>query len=40
MEIDWEKIFEQFNFIKNQNSKLIYDCMVENLNSNTGWFLN
>jgi hypothetical protein len=40
MEINWEQIYKYFNFIKNQDSKLICEFMIENINSNTGWFLN
>lgn len=39
-EFNWENIYEKFNFIKWQNSKEIQKFMVDNINSDNGWFLN
>jgi len=39
-EIDWGEIYKHYNFIKNQNTELIYTFIINNINSNTGWFLN
>jgi hypothetical protein len=40
MEIDWGKIYKHYNFIKNQDTELIYTFIINNINSNSGWFLN
>lgn len=40
MDVDWGEIYKHYNFIKNQDSKVIHIFMLNNINSNSGWFLN
>lgn len=40
MEINWGAIYQQYNFIKNQDKNKITEFIISNINSDKGWFLN
>jgi hypothetical protein len=40
MDVDWGKIYNDYNFIKNQDDELITSFMLQNINNNNGWVLN
>ena len=40
MQVDWGEIYQHYNFIKSQDDKLISEFVFNNINSDSGWFLN